>query len=77
MTQCLGQNFAYNEMSFFLVCMLQRFERLELAPDAQPEGSLPPEQWKSGRGRQAVERVWPASAMTAFIKVSEVYRVYA
>lgn len=68
-SQCLGQNFAYNEMSFFLVSMLQRFRAFELAPGAQPEGSLPPPRWKQGLGRQASEKIWPANAVTAFIKV--------
>lgn len=67
--QCLGQNFAYSEMSVFLILVMQRFERFELAPDAQPGGSLPPPRWKHGRGRQAIEKIWPASALTAFIKV--------
>ena len=69
MVKCLGQNFAYNEMSFFIVRLLQRVARFELAPDAQPEGSLPPQRWKNGEGRQAVEQIWPASSVTTCIKV--------
>lgn len=65
---CLGQNFAYNEMSFFVVRLLQRVAALELAPDAQPEGSLPPARWKNGEGRQAVEKIWPGSSVTTYIK---------
>lgn len=65
---CLGQNFAYNEMTFFIVRLLQRVSGFELAPDAQPEGSLPPARWKYGEGRQAVEKIWPASSVTTFIK---------
>lgn len=49
--------------------MLQQIERFDLAPDAQPEGSLPPPRWKDGKGRQAIERIWPASSVTAFVKV--------
>ncbi|GJE99948.1 cytochrome P450 [Phanerochaete sordida] len=65
---CLGQNFAYNEMSFFAVRLLQRVAHFELAPDAQPAGSLPPPEWKTREGRQAMERIWPASSVTTFIK---------
>ncbi|TFY81270.1 hypothetical protein EWM64_g2744 [Hericium alpestre] len=65
---CLGQNFAYNEMSFFLVRIMQRFEKFELAPDAQLPESIPPDRWKAGSGRQAYEKIWPASSVTTYIK---------
>lgn len=67
--QCLGQNFAYNEAGYFIVKLLQRFENLELAPHAQPEGSLPPKAWKSQSGRRSVEKIWPAMAFTLYVKV--------
>ncbi|KAJ7123185.1 cytochrome P450 [Mycena epipterygia] len=44
---CLGQQFAYQEVSFFLVRLLQRFASFTLAPDAQPEETKPPASWKS------------------------------
>ncbi|KAF8151560.1 cytochrome P450 monooxygenase CYP63 [Crassisporium funariophilum] len=65
---CLGQNYAYNEMSYFLVRLLQRFDRFTLATEFQPEGSLPPTEWKDRKGRQAFERIWPSAAMTLYIK---------
>ncbi|KAF5345213.1 hypothetical protein D9756_011554 [Leucocoprinus leucothites] len=67
---CIGKNYAYNEMTFFLVRLLQRFDRFELALDCQPEGSLPPREWREeGRkGRQRFEKVWPSAALTLFIK---------
>ncbi|TFY61812.1 hypothetical protein EVG20_g6918 [Dentipellis fragilis] len=65
---CLGQNFAYNEMSFFLVRLLQKFEKFELARDAQPPASLPPSEWKGAKGRKGIEQVFPASSVTMFIK---------
>ncbi|KAJ7250360.1 cytochrome P450 monooxygenase pc-3 [Mycena rebaudengoi] len=46
---CLGQQFAYQEASFFLVRLLQKFSAFSLAPDAQPEKSKPPSSWKSSR----------------------------
>ncbi|KAJ7479871.1 cytochrome P450 monooxygenase CYP63 [Mycena latifolia] len=65
---CLGQNYAYNEASYFLVRLLQEFDTFTLAPEFQPAGSLPPPEWKSRKGRQAVEQVWPAAALTLYIK---------
>ncbi|KAJ7165579.1 cytochrome P450 [Mycena crocata] len=44
---CLGQQFAYQEASFFLVRLLQRFNSFTLAPDAQPEDTKPPAIWKA------------------------------
>ncbi|KAG6833307.1 hypothetical protein H0H87_008939 [Tephrocybe sp. NHM501043] len=66
--QCVGQNYAYNEASYFLVRLLQKFDRFTLAPEVQPTGSLPPREWKERSGRQKVEEVWPAAAMTLYIK---------
>ncbi|KAJ7062674.1 cytochrome P450 monooxygenase pc-3 [Mycena amicta] len=43
---CLGQQFAYQEASFFLIRLLQRFSTITLASDAQPESSKPPAHWK-------------------------------
>ncbi|KAF5319303.1 hypothetical protein D9619_008466 [Psilocybe cf. subviscida] len=65
---CLGQNYAYNEMSYFIVRLLQQFDRFTLAPEFQPPGTLPPSQWKSQSGRQSFERIWPAAAITLYVK---------
>ncbi|EJD37697.1 cytochrome P450 [Auricularia subglabra TFB-10046 SS5] len=68
---CLGQQFAYNEASVFLVRLLQRFSAVELAPDCQPKGSTPPEIWKHDTAHgylPTVEQCWPASALTLFAK---------
>ncbi|KAJ7243899.1 cytochrome P450 monooxygenase CYP63 [Mycena haematopus] len=65
---CLGQNYAYNEASYFLVRLLQEFDTFTLAPEFQPAGSLPPPEWKSRKGRQAIEKIWPAAALTLYIK---------
>ncbi|KAF9445140.1 cytochrome P450 monooxygenase CYP63 [Macrolepiota fuliginosa MF-IS2] len=67
---CIGKNYAYNEMTYFLVRLLQQFDRFELALECQPEGSLPPQEWKEEgrRGRQRDEKIWPAAALTLFIK---------
>ncbi|KAG9038187.1 hypothetical protein FRB95_002627 [Tulasnella sp. JGI-2019a] len=64
---CLGQQFAYNEISFFLVRFLQQFERIDLAPDGHPPGTLPPPEWKNATdGRQSIERIWPRSHLTTY-----------
>ncbi|EUC57271.1 cytochrome P450 family monooxygenase pc-3 [Rhizoctonia solani AG-3 Rhs1AP] len=63
---CLGQQFAYNEASFFLCRLLQRVESIELAPDAQPAESLPRPEWKSGTGRQVYENIWPKHHLTMY-----------
>ncbi|KAG2002365.1 cytochrome P450 [Coprinopsis cinerea AmutBmut pab1-1] len=65
---CLGQNYAYNQMSYFVVRLLQQFDRFTLAPEFQPPGSLPPKEWKHRQGRQKDEKIWPAAALTLFVK---------
>ncbi|EJD51740.1 cytochrome P450, partial [Auricularia subglabra TFB-10046 SS5] len=65
---CLGQQFAYNEMSFFLVRLLQAISDVKLAPDSQPQESRPPLEWAHGEGRQAVEKIFPMSFLTMFVK---------
>ncbi|TFY78271.1 hypothetical protein EWM64_g5740 [Hericium alpestre] len=65
---CLGQQFAYNELSFMLVRLLQAFSGVELAPDAQPAWSHPPKEWKNKGGRAPVEKIWPRSHLTLYSK---------
>ncbi|KAF5361432.1 hypothetical protein D9758_006163 [Tetrapyrgos nigripes] len=65
---CIGQSYAYNEASYFLVRLLQEYDIFSLAPGAQPQGSLPPSEWKGRRGRQAEERIWPGAALTLYVK---------
>lgn len=49
---------------------MQRFDGFSLAQDAQPQSSLPPAEWKKGRGRMTFEQITPEAAMTLFVKVS-------
>jgi cytochrome P450 len=65
---CLGQQFAYNEISFFLVRLLQNFHQITLAPDAQPATSLPPKGWAKSAGFSEDEKVWPKSHLTMYIR---------
>ncbi|KAG9093817.1 hypothetical protein FS749_013684 [Ceratobasidium sp. UAMH 11750] len=63
---CLGQQFAYNESSYFLVRLLQRVDQIVLAPEAQPPESLIPPHWQNGPGRKAIEKVWMKSHITMY-----------
>ncbi|KAK0489011.1 cytochrome P450 monooxygenase pc-3 [Armillaria novae-zelandiae] len=42
---CLGQQFAYNESSYYLIRLLQTFSSFSLATDAQPAEGIPPKNW--------------------------------
>ncbi|KAJ6522732.1 cytochrome P450 [Mycena capillaripes] len=63
---CLGQQFAYNEASFFLVRLLQNFSGFALAPDAQPESTKPPPSWKACSGTQATEKIMLGRHLTMY-----------
>jgi len=51
---CLGQQFAYNEMSFFVIRLLQNFDSIALDTDAQPQRTTSLLEWKTKR--REVER---------------------
>ncbi|OBZ76280.1 hypothetical protein A0H81_03455 [Grifola frondosa] len=63
---CLGQQFAYNEMSFFVVRLLQSFATMALDLAAQPPDSLPPPKWKNAAGRKAAEKVFVKAHITVY-----------
>ncbi|GBE84577.1 cytochrome P450 monooxygenase pc-3 [Sparassis latifolia] len=63
---CLGQQFAYNEMSFFLIRLLQNFSSITLDPDSHEPGTLPPKEWAGARGRKGIERFWPKVHLTMY-----------
>jgi len=65
---CLGQQFAYNESSFFLIRLLQSFSSFTLATDSQPEDSVPPAEWKTRSGRAAIEKIFMKSHLTMNVK---------
>ncbi|KAJ7499687.1 cytochrome P450 monooxygenase pc-2 [Mycena latifolia] len=65
---CLGQQFAYNEASFFLVRLLQNFCEFSLAPDAQPESTRPPASWKECKGTKATEKIMLGVHLTMYAK---------
>ncbi|KAK0472809.1 cytochrome P450 [Armillaria novae-zelandiae] len=47
---CLGQQFAYNEASYYLIRLLQSFSSFSLARDAQPAEGIPPASWTPAPG---------------------------
>ncbi|KAF8126892.1 cytochrome P450 [Boletus edulis] len=63
---CLGQQFAYNEMSFMLIRLLQQFDTFSLAPDAQAH-TLPPAAWAEAAGRKATEKIFPKVHLTMYV----------
>jgi cytochrome P450 len=67
---CLGQQFAYNEASFFLVRLLQRFDSFKVDVDAMPESARVPEDWKNDvkESRKKREKIRPASHLTLYVK---------
>ncbi|KAF7331020.1 hypothetical protein MVEN_02442300 [Mycena venus] len=65
---CLGQQFAYHEVSFFLVRLLQNFSTITLAPDAQEDWAKPPASWKDRKGTQATEKIMLGINLTLYVK---------
>ncbi|KLO12036.1 cytochrome P450 [Schizopora paradoxa] len=56
---CLGQRFAYVEISYFIIRLFQTFSSVELDLLAQPPNSRPSESWKTVPGRQSSEQIFP------------------
>ncbi|GJJ09202.1 hypothetical protein Clacol_003424 [Clathrus columnatus] len=72
LAKCIGQEFAFNETAYFLVRLLQRFKAFKLAPQYQPEGSLPNPAWEGRPGRQSIEKITPAINMTVHSKLPSI-----
>ncbi|KAI9572479.1 cytochrome P450 [Boletus coccyginus] len=64
---CLGQQFAYNEVSFFLVRLFQAFSSVSFAEDVQ---TLAPTEWAKAPGRKGVEKAIIRSHLTMYVHVS-------
>jgi cytochrome P450 len=60
---CLGQQFAYNEMSFMVIRLLQNFFTITLCPEP---AMCPPAWWAEKDGRQAIERFRPRNHLTLY-----------
>lgn len=66
---CLGQQFAYNETSFFLIRLLQHFSLMSLDPQSQPPDSRPPPEWRveANKGtRKGIEEIFPKVHLTMY-----------
>ncbi|KAJ7048749.1 cytochrome P450 monooxygenase pc-1 [Mycena amicta] len=63
---CLGQQFAYSEMSFMLIRLLQNFSAFALDEAAFAPGALPPPEWKGAKGRKGVDRFRPKMHLTMY-----------
>ncbi|KAL1745384.1 cytochrome P450 [Schizophyllum fasciatum] len=69
---CLGQQFAYNEMSYMIVKLLQHFSDFELVLEATPPEMRPVPEWANAREpdgrlpRKAVEKFFPKKHLTMY-----------
>ena len=62
--------FAYNEISFMIIRLLQTFDSFELDVDAQSPDAFPPPEWKNKQGRRAAECIVPKAHLSLYIFVS-------
>ncbi|KAI0647864.1 cytochrome P450 monooxygenase pc-3 [Trametes meyenii] len=65
---CLGQQFAYNEISFFLIRLLQHFSHMEIDLSSQPPESCPPTTWAAKEGQQGKEKIFPKTHVTLYLQ---------
>jgi len=61
--------FAYHELSFFFIRLLQKFSGFTLAEDAQPPDSRPPAEWSECKGSKGTDKIWPGVHLTMYVKV--------
>ncbi|TRM60432.1 cytochrome P450 [Schizophyllum amplum] len=66
---CLGQQFAYNEMSYFLIRLLQNFSGFSLADDVQPADTITSFPTSDAPGAEMEKRVF-AAHLTMYLKDS-------
>ncbi|KAJ3808258.1 cytochrome P450 [Lentinula aff. lateritia] len=67
---CIGQQFAYNEASYFLIRFLQSFTGFQVDWAAQPESSRPPAEWEPLPGTtKGREKVKLSSHLTMVVKL--------
>jgi hypothetical protein len=66
---CLGQQFAYNEMSFVLIKLMQNFSSIEFDAESFEPSARPRAEWKGAEGRKGIEKFWPRSHLTLYSKV--------
>lgn len=73
-----GVQFAYNEISFMLIRLLQNFSSISLDPSAQPPETRPPVSWAGHQGRKGIEQFRPKAHLTMYSYVcTSLYRVFS
>lgn len=65
---CLGQQFAYNEVSFMLVRLLQRFACFDLAQEESDPSAVPPPGYAKTLGTNGQDKVKIRSHLTLFVE---------
>ncbi|KAF9526181.1 cytochrome P450 monooxygenase pc-1 [Crepidotus variabilis] len=65
---CLGQQFAYNEMSFMLIRLLQTFKSINIDVNAVPPEAKPSPDWANETGRKSIEKFFPTMHLTMYTK---------
>ncbi|KAF9267504.1 cytochrome P450 [Marasmius fiardii PR-910] len=63
---CLGQQFAYNEMSLMLIRLLQNFQSFTFLPESAPLEFQTPAEWQGLPGRKGIDRFFPKSTLTMY-----------
>ena len=74
---CLGQQFAYNEASVFLVRLLQNFSEFSFVEDGMEEGNeenganggcRPPREWAGAKGTKGRDKIVLQTHLTMSVK---------
>ncbi|KAJ7227719.1 cytochrome P450 [Mycena haematopus] len=63
---CLGQQFAYNEMSFMIIRLLQSFESFSVDEAAFAPEARPPADWATAPGRKGIDKFRPRTHLTMY-----------
>ncbi|KAJ8092373.1 hypothetical protein PM082_023828 [Marasmius tenuissimus] len=61
---CLGQQFAYNEMSLMLIRLLQHFHSFTFIPECAPAEFQTPAEWEGLPGRKGIDKFFPKRNLT-------------
>ncbi|KAK1231185.1 hypothetical protein PQX77_005711 [Marasmius sp. AFHP31] len=63
---CLGQQFAYNEMSLMLIRLLQNFRSFTFLPECAPPEFQTPREWEGLPGRKGIDKFFPKTTLTMY-----------
>lgn len=64
----LNRQFAYNQISFMIIRLLQRISTIVLEQGSHPE-SMPPPGWADSKGSNGKEKLWLMSHTTLYVQV--------